>query len=241
MKLPTLSHSTYTTQVPSTGAIIEYRPYLVKEEKILLTAQETKSTKEMIKALLKLIDVCTFNAIDVNKLKIFDIEYLFSVIRSKSVGEIAEVTLMCEHCDAKNLVNIPIDGIQVKYPEEYEQKPDYEKKIFLTDKIGIVLTYPTAVEMAEFIDQDTDKFEIVDKTVYACLVNIFDEKEIYKKSDISLEELKDWIGSFNQAQIKQVLNFIENMPKSFIEIEYTCTSCGKKNKTTVEGVSNFFT
>jgi hypothetical protein len=238
MNLPKIDHPTYTTEVPSTGQLIEFRPYLVKEEKIMMMAAETKDTKEMIKAIIKLIDGCTFNAIDACSLKLFDIEYLFSIIRSKSVGEFSNTIIKCSHCGEENEVPIPIDSIKIKYPKDYKKGENYTKKIQLTDKIGVVLSYPKALQIIDFIEEE-NQMTMLQGMLYGSLEYVYDDEKTYKKSDTTYDEFSEFIDSLNDKQLKLIIEFIESMPKAYIDIKFKCKSCGEENKIKLEGINNF--
>jgi hypothetical protein len=238
MNLPKIDHPTYTTEVPSTGQLIEFRPYLVKEEKIMMMAAESKDTKEMVNAIIKLIDACTFNSINVSSLKLFDIEFLFAIIRSKSVGEFADIMIKCVHCEESNEVSVPIDSVKIEYPKHYKKGDNYTKKIKLTDKIGVVLSYPKALDMIDFIEEK-NQIDMMQGIMFSSLEYVYDENKIYKKSDTTSQEFLEFIDSLNEQQLKSIIDFIESMPKAYIDIKFKCKSCGKENHIKLEGINNF--
>lgn len=234
MSLPSLSVPEFQTKIPSTGKTIKYRPFLVKEEKILLMAMEGRDANEITNAVLNLLENCILSDIDVGSLATFDIEYLFLKLRGKSVGETIEVKVSHEdksECQARTDIAINLEDIQVVGDIA-------DGKIMLTDEIGVKLTYPTfsTLRSANTVlsEQDT-AFDIM----ISCIEFVFDTDNVY--SDFTADELKEWVEGLNQTQFKQITDFFENIPKLSHEVEWKCKDCGKTETIKLEGLQGFFT
>lgn len=227
MPLPKLNVPIYETKLPSTNEVIRYRPFLVKEEKILLTALESNETNSMLLAIKTIIGNCIQSEIDVEKLPMFDIEYLFLQLRSKSVGEKIEIGLKCDKCEKVNTNTIDLEKIQVHHHE------NHEKKFMLDDKIGIVMSYPI-FQRIEGIEEN------VMEIVKDCIEMIFTEEETFERDSFKSAELDEFIDSLNSEQFLKIRKFFETMPKLKHEVEYTCSECNHVNVVTLEGLNSFF-
>lgn len=232
MALPSISTPEFQTTIPSTGENITYRPFLVKEEKILLMAMEGGDAVEMSNAMLNILKSCILSEVDVEKLATFDIEYLFLTLRSKSVGEV--ITLNINHtteteCKHLSEVKVSIDDIKVEGEIS-------DGKIMLTDSIGIKLRYP---KMSDLKDVSTADSETMFKMVRKCIEYIFDKEDVY--SDFTEEELETWIDGLNQTQFGTITKFFENTPKLSHTVEWTCEKCKEKDSIKLEGLQSFFT
>jgi len=230
MSLPTIATPQFTTVIPSTGKEVEFRPFLVKEEKILLMALEGGDQNEMVKATHQIIDACLITKVDTHKLSTFDIEHLFLQIRGKSVGEVIEMKVRhtddteCNHVQtvAINLEDIKVDGeIQ-------------DGKIMITDDVGIKLRYPTMYDI-ELLEDDESLYDVINN----CIEYVFDKETVY--SDYTKEEIKSWIDNLNQQQFGMISKFMEDIPRLRHEIKWKCNACGKDDSIMVEGLSSFFT
>jgi len=233
MTLPTIATPKFATEVPSTGETVHFRPFLVKEEKILLMAMEGGDPNEMTQATKTILESCIEEDIDVGKLATFDIEYLFLKLRAKSVGEIIELRIghTGENvtCDHKTEVGINIDDIKVDGIKK-------DKKIMITDQIGIVVHYPS---MADVEHLDIDDKETPFKVIAACIDMVFDGDNVY--DDFTPQEMQKWLEGLNQKQFKKVSDFFAEMPKLTHKVEWTCEKCKKKDSFIIEGLSSFFT
>ena len=232
MALPSISTPEFQTTIPSTGEKVTYRPFLVKEEKLLLMAMEGKDAVEMSNAMLNILKNCILSDIDIEKLSTFDVEYLFLTLRGKSVGEV--VTIKINHTnetDCKHLseVNFSVEDIKVVGDIG-------DGKIMLTDDVGIKLRYP---KMSDLTDIDSNNSESMFKMIRKCIEYIFDQENVY--ADFNEEELSSWIDGLNQTQFGKITKFFEEIPKLSHTIEWTCESCGQKDSITLEGLQSFFT
>jgi hypothetical protein len=231
MALPSLSVPEFFANIPSTGEEIKYRPFLVKEEKILLMALEGRDQKEISESIVKLLESCILTKIDIKKLATFDIEYLFLKLRGKSVGEIIEIKATHENSECKEVtpVVVNLDDITVKGEMN-------EGKIMITDKIGVKMRYPG---MKDVINVNTADKSSMFNLVSKCVEYIFDENEVY--NEFTEKEIVEWIEKLNQSQFKKISEFFENIPKLSHEIKWKCKACGKEDKMLVEGLQSFFT
>lgn len=236
MPLPTIETPKYELRLPSTNRKIQYRPYLVKEEKILMVARESNDQKQITQAVKDIISSCTFGKIDPNILSVFDLEYIFLKLRSKSVGEISKLTLKCEKCEKPNPIEVNLDEVGINT----ENLPD--AKIMLTDKIGVVMNWPGVTLISELAEiQENNKSEnLVLAVIIGCIDSIFDDKGTYRASDHSKEELQQFIESLNQTQFAQIQKFVEATPSLKHTVKFKCNHCAEQNEIVIRGLQNFF-
>ena len=239
MPLPKLNVITYTLTLPSTGKEIVYRPFTVEEERILLTAQESDETADILRAMRQIINNCVQTELDVMTLPTFDIEYFFLNIRAKSTGEQIELALKHnnginkngESCDHKQRVLIDIDEIKV------HKNDSHINNFELDDSIGVIMKYPTIESMAIISDNNFDSFV---KLIVNSIDKIYDSNNTYSASDYSQKELMEFVYSMNQKQIAKIQTFFETMPVLKHEINYTCQKCKQKEHVEIQGFQNFF-
>ena len=232
MSLPVINTPTYELEVPSTKETLKYRPFLVKEEKILLMAMEEEDQKHMVNAVRTIVDNCTFKTLEIKKMPMFDLEYVFLNIRAKSVGEVASVKVLCDdEEDTYAEVDIPLDKIQVKFQK------DHTNLINLTDDIKIEMAYPT-FEMLDGFDENDTKgiFDLIGK----CVERVIDGETLHERADFNKKELTDFLDSLNTKQFAEVQKFFETMPKLSHDVEFTNPNTKKKHKKTLEGLNSFF-
>ena len=243
MTLPKINTPTYELTIPSNGKKIKYRPFLVREEKILILALESEDTKQITTAVVDILSECVLTKnIDVNKLATFDIEYLFLNVRSKSVGETVDVNLTCPD-DGKTSVemSINIDSIKV-------QKVKGHKSIIkLDDQYSMKLKYPS---MTQFIEsnfesgQDGGEGSDIDKSltmITSCIEMIYDNEESWDASDSSQKELEEFIEQLNSKQFKAIEKFFETMPKLSHKVKVTNPTTEVESEVLLEGLASFFT
>ena len=231
MALPKLDTPIFETVIPSTGKLIEYRPFLVKEEKILMMAQESKDPAQAISALKKIINSCTFGKVDANALTTYDAEYLFLQLRIKSVGETTEFKIKDEETGTPVDVTVDLTEVEVKFPKE---KP--ESTVMLNDKIGLTLKEVTLKDAVGLSGVD---LKDVTTLVASVIDTIFDDETVHTKDTMSKADLTAFIESMNHKQLELIQNFIENQPNISKEIEFTGPT-GHKNKITLRGLQDFF-
>ena len=231
MALPKLNAPTYELTIPSIEQLVTYRPFLVKEEKILLMAnQDENDTRGMIRAMRQIINNCILSAnFDSENLPLFDIEYIFLKLRAKSVGEISEVGYKCPKCESINKVSVNLDQVEVIKNEEHTNQ------IQLTDTIGVMLKYPDMYSIT-----DTTNVEDIMRVLCKCIDIIYEGDEIHNASEYDFEEIVDFVDGLTQEQFQKLQNFFETMPKLSHDIDYHCKKCGHEQILVIEGLQNFF-
>lgn len=229
MSLPKLQTPTYELILPSTGDKIKFRPFLVKEYKILLTTLDSES-EEINRVVTELVDACTFNKLKIDTLANFDIEYIFLNIRAKSIGEITNLLLNCNNCDNQISFDLNLTKAQV------EKSPEHSSKINLTDKIIIEMRYPKFDEMID-IYQNFKSDKIVE-LLSTCIKAVYTEDTVYE--EYTKEELLEFVNSFSKDQFEMIENFFLTMPKLVQNIQQDCNKCGAHNELKLEGLQNFF-
>lgn len=235
MALPKVETPKYELKVPSTGKMVTYRPYLVKEEKILMMAMESQDNRQMVRAVKDVISACTEGEVDISKLAMFDLEYIFSMLRSKSVGETTTIGVKCESCDAKNDVDVNIENVRVNVPQD-----DSHKTIQLTDDIGVILRYPSVDVISDAEKPDGNEVDMVFALVGACIETIFSGDEMYDVNQQSQKDLHEFIESLSTDQFNRIRQFVEEMPIATLDAQFKCINCGTQNDLEVKGLANFF-
>ena len=236
MALPKLNTPTYELEVPSTDEKIKYRPFLVKEEKILLMAMESKDNAQIINAVKDIVSSCTFEKVNVSKMPMFDMEYIFLQIRSKSVGEVSKLKILCPD-DKKTYASVELDLTKV----EVQVGDDHTNKIELTDDMGMIMTYPTIDSFLESGIEKIDATNMLD-VIGSCVLQIYEEKgeKVYEAKDQTKKELSDFIESMNSNQFKKLQSFFDTMPKLKHEVMVKNPKTKKENKVTLTGLNDFF-
>ena len=239
MSLPKLNVPVYETVLPSTEKVIKYRPFLVKEEKVLLTAMEDGKTETIMNAVKQVLKNCIQSKIDLDQLPTFDLEFLFLRLRAKSVGEEVTIGLKpwgCpqnngELCDKTTEVKVNLEEVKVIKDEKHTSK------IMLDDNVGIKMRYPDISK----IDSDMgDNFETGMKMVKDSIDMIFTSEETHERDTISEKELEEFIDSLNTEQFGRIKEFFDTMPQLKHTAKYTCSTCGEEKETTITGLNSFF-
>ena len=240
MPLPKIATPSYELELPSTGKTITYRPFLVKEEKLLVIALESEDTKQITNAIKAVIRACILSkGIKVEALPTFDIEYLFLNIRGKSVGEDLDVKLICPDDNQTEVnVNINLDDIQVQKPE------GHSNQIKLDNNLMMELKYPS---LNEFIKNNFDPNEVGTNAmeqsfdlIGSCINKIYNEDEVWIAADCSKKEINDFLDSMNSNQFKEVENFFETMPKLSHKIKVKNPKTKVESDVVLEGLASFF-
>ena len=236
MALPKLNTPTYELEVPSTDEKIRYRPFLVKEEKILMIAMESKDNTQIVNAVKDIVSSCTFDKLDVGTMPMFDVEYIFLNIRAKSVGEVSKLKVLCPD-DKKTYANVEVDLTKV----EVQVDEGHTNKIELTDDMGIIMTYPSMKSFQDLGIQNVDSKNRLD-VVGACILQIYEEKgeKIYEGKDQTKKELTEFIENLNSKQFKNVQDFFATMPKLKHDIMVKNPKTKKESKLTLTGLNDFF-
>tara|TARA_Y100000310_G_C20613042_1_gene779050 strand:- start:851 stop:1561 length:711 start_codon:yes stop_codon:yes gene_type:complete len=235
MSLPTIAVPRYQITLLSDGTKLKYRPFLVKEEKVLHMAMESDDTSSQIDAMINVISACTDKDEDyVKSLPVFDIEYLFLQIRSKSVSEIVKPVLKCKHCKKSIEASIDLSKIGAKKSEKHTNK------IQLTDDIGVIMKYPTIVALGTSVAENENSSDLALDIVIDCIDYIYDKKQTYKSSEYTKEELVEFVDNITKEHFDKISEFFETMPKVKKEIKFKCPKCNKNNSIQLEGIENFF-
>ncbi len=235
MALPKINTPTYELVVPSTGEEIRYRPFLVKEEKILLMAMESGDNKEIIRAIQDIVKECTYDKLKLSTMPMFDIEYLFLNIRAKSVGEITTLRLKCPD-DEKTTVKVDVNLTEI----EVQTDKNHTNKIELTDEMGIMMKYPTidsfAGDMSEI--NASNMLEVIS----GCIDSIYDKggEEVFEAKDQTTKELIEFIEQLNSKQFKNIQGFFDTMPKLKHTIKIKNPKTKKESEVVLQGLNDFF-
>jgi len=236
MALPQMSTPYYNAYIPSTEQAISFRPFLVREEKALLLAQQSDDISVMITTLKEIIKSCVKDPIDVNSLALFDVEYLFTQIRAKSVGEEVELIFTCAHCDQeKNKVKLNIDLTKIPLIKD----PDHSNRIPLFGDVGVLMRYPS-IDTLKRTDINKDDINAIMDVVIECIQAIYTDEEVFYTKEQTKAEIEEFVMNLTKEQFDKIENFFTTVPKYKQDIEYDCPACGAHNITVLEGTASFF-
>ncbi len=233
MALPSLSAPEFLTKVPSTGEEIKYRPFLVKEEKILLMALEGNDQSEITNAIMRILGNCILSDVDLNKLATFDVEYLFLKLRGKSVGEVIEVKVGHSNpdnpCTHRTEIDINIDAIEVAGEIS-------DGKIQIDDNIGVKVRF---AGMSDVDRIDTDSTSDLFKLISNCIEFVYDAENVY--GDFTVKEMENWLEQLSSEQFSKITSFFNESPKLQHKVTWKCPECGEEDELILEGLAAFFT
>ena len=236
MALPKLGYPTYELELPSTGKTVKYRPFLVKEEKVLLLALESKDEKQVIGAVKDLLKNCVISRIKVDQLPSFDLEYLFLKIRAASIGEMINMTVTClDDNETQAEAQININEVEVLKPE------GHDKKIMFDGTTGIVMKYPSMQQFVEreFLQKDLKTEEVYD-FIADSIDQIFDDEEVYDSSTTTKKEFRTFVDSLTTKQFEKIQQFYATCPKLSHSFKVVNPKTGKESDYTIEGLQSFF-
>lgn len=225
----------YPITIPSTKKKAKYRPFRVKEERALLAAQESEDLAVMLTTLKQVVENCIEPSSLVENMTSFDLEYLFTLIRSKSVGEFSELVFRCETCetpDAKARVQLDLRKVEVFTPEQHSNK------IKLSDTITVLMKYPTMDELIQI--QNSTGEDSKQKAIIAAMDSIYVEDDVYHVAEETESEINAFMDSLTSRQNKMLEDFFDTMPLVRIAVKYTCPVCNKEHNKHVKGLNNFF-
>lgn len=234
MALPKIEAPKYRLAVPSTGEAIDFRPYLVKEEKVLMMAMESGDQRQMISAIKDIIRASTFEKLDVDKLATFDLEYIFVQLRAKSVGEISRIGVECKECSTKNELEVSLEKVEVV------KKGEANDKIQLTSDVGIKMKYPAVNDVMDNMGDDASEVDKVFAMMVSCIDYIYQGDQIFDAKEQSRKELNEFIESLSSEQFSRIQGFFESMPQTKLDVQFACSNCGSSNDIEVKGLSSFF-
>ena len=238
MPLPKIATPTYELELPSTGKTIKYRPFLVKEEKVLVIALESEDTKQITNAIKAVLKNCVLTkGVKVETLPTFDIEFLFLNIRGKSVGEEIEVNIVCPDDGETNVpVFIDLDSIQVSKDD------NHTPQIKLDDDLMMEMKYPSLEQFIKnnFDFEEGNQMDQSFELIATCIDKIYNEDEVWATADCTKKEVKEFLESMNSSQFKEIEKFFESMPKLKHTIEVTNPNTKVKSEVVLEGLASFF-
>ena len=232
MALPKLDTPKYQLTLPSTGEIIDYRPMLVKEQKVIMMAQESDDQKEIMNGMADLISSCTFGKLDARNLPMFDVEYIFLKIRAKSVGEVIDLSVICPDDGVTSVIKkINIGEIDLQISENHTNKID------ITDNIKLYLNYPILSDIS--IINDEDDTDTTFKMICRCFKELHSGDEVYHRVDIKDSDINEFLDQLNTEQFMGVTNFFETMPKLRHTIQVTNPKTNVTSEVLLEGLQSF--
>ena len=236
MALPKIDVPIYELTVPSTDEKIKYRPFLVKEEKLLLIAMESGENSDILRAVKDIVDACTFNKMKIGNMPMFDVEYIFLQIRSKAVGEVSTLRVLCLD-DMKTYAKVEVDLNEI----EVRVTDAHTNKIELTDEMGVIMKYPTIDSFSTAGISDITPENMLD-VIVACIDKIYDKKgeEVYDSKDSSKKELMDFVEGMNTTQFQDVQAFFDSMPKLRHEVTVVNPKTKVENIVALSGLNDFF-
>lgn len=234
MALPTLNSSKYDIVIPSTGKKVEFRPYLVKEEKVLLIALESEDANSILKAMRNVIEACV-DDVDTSTFTSLDLEYVFLMLRSKSVGERIELNFECKADGCDKTIKTDLDVADISVPVFDESS----KTIELTDDVGVVLKFPSLVEL-QSLDDSLSEIDKLMALIVSCVVSIYDENNVYDARDETQEAITNFLESLNSTQFQKLTAFFSGIPSLKHNIKLEC-ECGHTDDIELEGIQSFFT
>ena len=232
MALPRIDTPTYQTNLPSTGQSVQFRPFLVKEQKIIMMAQESGEEGEMVRALSELVTACTFNKIDVANSPTFDVEFLFLKIRGKSVGETVQINMVCPDDEVTQVsTKIDLDQIRVQTQEGHNNVID------ITDTVKMVFKYPTLLDISKIGSIETS--DGIFKLMNRCIHEIHYGDDVYNRVDISDKDIEEFIDQLTGEQFEKVTQFFQTMPKLSHKVSITNPKTNIQSEVVLEGLQSF--
>ena len=236
MALPKLNSApTYEMKIPSMGQSVVYRPFLVKEQKNLLIAFEAQDRADLIRSVVRTIESCVEDQIG-HPLTTFDVDYMFTKIRSKSVGESAELVVPCEKCEETSEVSVDLDDISV------ESQSEKDMMIELTDNITLKMKYPTYEEFLsnQALLDSSSATEALMQLIVTCMDSVLTEEERVSIKDETREDIIEFLESMTTEQFEKISKFAAEIPALTKEVTFTCQSCEHENKRVLKGLDDFF-
>ena len=224
----------FSLTIPSTGQTVRYRPYLVKEEKVLLQAFESRDTQAAVAAMTDTLSACIEGEVDVSSLATFDLEYMFLKVRSKSVGETSDILIRCKdtECGHNNEMSIDLEDVKVALS-------DTDNIVDITDTIKVEMRYPNYSTITS-LNLDEESVEGALGIVAKCIEAVHTDEERIDTSVLAPHEITDFLDSMTATQLKLLTTYVENMPALKHEVKFQCQKCGIDNELVLKGLSDFF-
>jgi len=241
--LPKIDTPIYEVKLISNNKVVQFRPFLVKEQKLFLMNTENDDVEATIKVIRQVLKNCVLTDIDIDALPVFDLEYLFMHLRSRSVSEVVNLKYRCNNiikdekdedkdCGSVNDISFSVLEVQPTINEAHT------KKFQLTDKVGIIMKYPTFEMMQKSLGKEDN--DIIMDLIYNSIEQVYDEDTVYHMKDSSKEEIVEFIDNLQQKDLENIRNFFDTMPKIQKKIDYKCKKCGYQENITLEGMQSFF-
>ena len=235
MSLPIILNTpTYEVDLPLSKQTVKYRPYLVKEEKLLMMAMESQDQKMIMKTVQDIIEACTFGEVNAKKLPTAELELLFLKLRTKSVGETTNVGYECKACGTKNEININLEAVTLK------QDKVVDSKIMLTDTVGVIMKFPTSDDVAKVLNSKDGEVKTTFAIINSCIEAIFDDNGVYDTTNLEKKEVEAFVESLNSQQFQKIQRFFEGIPRLSHDASFDCEKCGAHNDLIIEGLQAFF-
>lgn len=235
MALPKINTAPeYELTIPSSGKTLRFRPFLVKEQKVLLIALESKDEKQVLSAINNTISSCVKDNINLSSLTTYDTEYIFTQIRAKSVGETTKVSSQCEQCSTSNEVTINFENIKMT------SNTTADKTVKLNDQYSIKLKHPSYQDVGLYLSRSETQTQKLIDSIVMCLDSLITEDEIIKFKEETKSDIEDFIDSLTTQQIEEIMQFINDIPTLSLDIDYDCVKCGHHNNITLKGLGDFF-
>lgn len=235
MALPQLNTTPkYELKVPSTGKTIKFRPFLVKEQKVLLIAYESQDRRAIIQSMLDTIKACA-DDIDLKKLTTFDVDYIFTQIRAKSVGEVVELNMQCTQCETNNEVKVNLEEVKMDVKKQ-------DMLIEVTNEITVKLKYPDYhffIRNPKILNSES-RAEVITDLIISCIDSVQTADENINIADEPREEVETFIESLTTSQFEKISEFVQGLPKMSHEVNFTCVNCKHENTRKLEGLEDFF-
>ena len=224
----------YNLTIPSTGQEVTFKPFLVKEQKILLIALESGDDTQILRSIIDTVTSCILDKINVEKLATFDLEYIFTQIRSKSAGESTKLNLLCSKCEETTPTVVNLEEISINVDIK-------DKVIELNDKFTLIMRYPNYKGvLLNMNGDDASVTNAIFEMIVMCLDELRTEEEIIKFDDENRESIDAFVGGLTNSQIESVMNFVEEIPKLEHDITFNCTHCNTINEIKLQGLQDFF-
>lgn len=247
MALPVVEYITFSVKIPSTKKTIKMRPFVVSEQKALLQAVELRDVDVFINTIVDIVDACSFNAVKVDELTMYDVDYIFLYLRAKSAGELVPIEYTClaeleddQQCGSKIKVELNLNNVKVIKPEGFENN----KTIMIDKKSGIKLSAPSFKEFQKVKSDGFENktiFDLLDTFLFSCVDSIFDGESSYQpRIDFDESEFNDYIGKLPSTAVKQLRAFVESLPYIALEQKLVCPSCGAEDSLVIRDLDGFF-
>jgi len=228
-KLPTVSAPVMVLTLPVSKQKIKYRPFVIKEQKALLLAQESKDADTVLETIKEVISSCTNGTLKFTKVPTADLAYFFLQLRIASVGPEVKFSIPCMECGADNIINMSLNDVKI-------DTKNVKTEVKITDTVGIKFKLPT---IDDALDADESDSKSV-KMLYSLIDCIYDEDSVYQKSDYTEDEFREWIENLNDAQVARIAEFVDSIPTLKHTLKFNCGTCNAEQSRLLEGLHNFF-